>query len=285
MRIITDTDWRGLLRTYGLAAIIFSVAIALHGQTASVIEVSDHRPLAGALGDLQSVTGVAINYEDVPCQNPADLEDVSTSEQRLLNPGYRLFVPRKGHVEATVGRHVYGSMAETLVGVQALLESYRAAGLPGDFKVDQANGMLYVTATRVLNRAGFLQDVQSQMETIVSIPYSERRAIDCMAAITQAIEAKTGERIAVGTFPFLLAQKRVTCGADDDEARDLLATLLSQVSDTPASYNLLFDPLTGYMINVRFIERRPDPSSVEAGAVPSQASSQSSAERWFETDK
>jgi len=266
MSAATHTARRSLPRICGLPVALFSVSLGLHGQTSSAIEVSDHRPLADALEKLQSVTGIAINYEDVPYEHPADLEDVSTAEQRVRYPGYRLLVPRKGQVKATVGPHAQGSVIETLASVYALLASYRAAGLPGDFKVDQRNGMVYVAPTKVLNRAGFLQDAQPRMETAVSIPYAERRVIDCLETITRALSAATGTIIAAGTFPFSSAETRVTCGANGEAARDLLATLLSKVSDRPASYNLLFDPMTGYMLNLRFIAQSGPPAAVPESA-------------------
>jgi hypothetical protein len=251
---------RGVLRAHSIVVTLVVVSSGLPGQT-SVIEVTDHRPLAVALDRLQAATGVAINYEDIPYENIADLEDVSTPEQRVRHPAYRLRVPCKGQVKATVGPRARESISETLAIVYALLSSYRAAGLPGDFKVDQANGMVYVAPSKVLKRTGSLQDAQSLMETVVSVPYAERRVIDCLETITRAISTAAGTRIAVGTFPFTSAERRVAWGASGIAARDALAALLHKVSDAPASYNLLFDPMTGYMLNLRFIAR-PEPPSV-----------------------
>jgi hypothetical protein len=67
---------------------------SLSGQV--VIDISTHRTLAAALDSLQNQLGIPINYEDVPYQNPADLEDVSNPEERAKYPGFQLLVPRTG---------------------------------------------------------------------------------------------------------------------------------------------------------------------------------------------
>lgn len=265
MNTVTNSLQRSLKRACCFTVTLFSVSLGLYGQAVSVIDVSDHRPLALALEKLQALTGIPVNYEDVRYENPADLEDVATPEQRLRYPGYRLLVPRKGQVKASVGPHDPGSVADTVASVYALVASYRASGLPGDFKVDQANGMLYVAPTKMLNRAGSLQDVRPAMDTIVSMPYAERRAIDCLEAITRAVSTVIGTKIAVGAFPLTSAEKRVACGANGESARDTLAALLSKVSETPASYELLFDPMTGYMLNLRFIARPGPPPNIPEG--------------------
>lgn len=266
MHTVTNSLRRNFQRARCLTVTLFSVSLGLYGQAVSVIDVSDHRPLALALDKLQTLTGIPVNYEDVPYENLADLEDVATQEQRVRYPGYRLLVPRKGQIRASVGPYRPGSLADTVASVYALIASYRASGLPGDFKVDQANGMLYVTPTKMLDRTGSVQDVRPRMDTIVSIPYAERRAIDCLEAITRAVSTVIGTKIAVGAFPLTSAEKRVACGANGESARDALAALLSKVSEGPASYELLFDPMTGYMLNLRFIARPGPPPNMPEGA-------------------
>ena len=277
MSAFTRSTVHNLLKVCFRLSVVFAVSMGLYAQALMEIEVSDHRPLAAALEKLQALTGVPINYEDVPYENAADLEDVSTPEQRLQHPGYRLLVPRKGRIQATVDARPQASLSETAGSVHALLASYRAAGLPGDFQVEQANGMIYVTPAKVLNRAGTLQEVQPRMDTVVTIPYAERTAIACVEEITRAVSAATGAKIAVGTFPFLAATKPVACGANREPARNVLAALLSKLADTPASYDLLFEPLTGYMLNLRFLAKSEEHS---AAAAPAPAA-QNTAPRFF----
>ena len=150
------------------SAMVAAIGGVMLAQTPAVINVADHRPMAGALDAIEQAFGLAINYEDVPYENSADLEDVSTPQQRAAQPGYRLMVPRKGTLSITLTGVT--SQSDLWVGVNGLLNDYRTNKLPGDFTIEQANGMLYVIPTKKLTKAGSTQAVTSPMAVPVTIP-------------------------------------------------------------------------------------------------------------------
>lgn len=239
---------------------------ALVGQAPTAISNTDHRPLVGALDAMQCTLGVAINYEDVPYENEADLEDVATSQHRASAPGFRLLVPRRGSVSGTV--RATTSETERLSYVEALLGSYRTNGMPGDFKVEQASGMLYVIPTKVLTVGGALRDVNSPMTSPITVSYAERPLSDTVAAILQAASAASGARIELGSLPFMPPTAPIAFGANAEPARDALAKLFARVSSRPVSYRLLFDPkFRAYMLNIQIVpptNARPAPTGSPA---------------------
>jgi hypothetical protein len=231
------------------AALVCLSSGVLTAQTATAIDTIDHRPLASALAKAEAVLGIAINYEDVPYENLSDLEDVSTVQQRSAYPGYRLLVPRKGQVNATIQSYAAMLDGERILNVDALLSSYRASRLPGDFAVEQANGMLYVVPTQVLGANGSTRSVQSLMKTLVTVPDAERTVAETVTAILQSVSSATRARIAVGCLPFL-PKDIVRYGVSRKSARDALAELFSKLTARSVFYQLLFDPATAYMLNV-----------------------------------
>jgi len=205
--------------------------------------------LAAALDALEKVTGIAINYEDIPYENESDLEDVSTSQQRAATPSYRVMVPRRGSV--SVPLRAMESGGDRLAVLNELVSSYRRNKLPGDFKVEQANGMFYVIATRTTSENGAVRDVVSPLSAPISVPYAERRIIDTVALILAVASKPGGPRIDVGSLPFF-PPTLVSFGADREPARDALARLFAKATARPVSYRLLFDPLLkNYMMNVQ----------------------------------
>jgi hypothetical protein len=239
-------------------AFLAITATTLYAQTTKVIDVNEPRPLSRALDLLEIVVGNTINYEDPPYENMADLQDVSTSQQRAANPGYVLLVPRDGHVTAEVQVPLTGAATsnEVTFSVNLLLASYRQNQLPGDFQITQANGMLYVTPTKVLGANGVTLAVTSPMAASVTVPYAQRSVADTAAAIFDEVYKVTGLRIVIGSFPFSPTDM-VSFAASGEPARDALARLFAQTAGGPLSYRLNFDPrpdvmrISDYMINVQ----------------------------------
>lgn len=191
------------LDTVRLTAGLIMASLVLQSQPAAVIENDDHRPLAGALDKIEAATGVPVNYEDVPYENNADLEDVATPRHRVGNPTFRLLVPRKGRISAVLQDPGLRSVPDTINGVNALLVSYRNGNLPGDFKVEQANGMIYVVPAKVLGANGAVRDVFSPLIAPITVAYAERKLIDTVALILQAASKTSGgARIDVGNLPY-----------------------------------------------------------------------------------
>ena len=231
---------------YWLSAIL--IASLASAQPASSVTNNDHRPLAGALDKLEAALGIVVNYEDPPYENIADLEDVSTPEQRAKAPGFRILVPRKGEISATVAG---SSDSDKMFSIIGLFNSYRNAGLPGDFTVEQANGAYYVLPTKILSTNGSFRDVGSPLKTLITLPNGERRAADAENEILKAVSKAAGINIVFGSFPFR-PTTLVTLGADREPARDVLARFFGKLTAAPVSYRLLYDAnLRDYMLNVQ----------------------------------
>lgn len=239
-------------------ALFVVTAAALQAQTTKVIDVNEPRPLWRALDMLETVVGGPINYEDPPYENLADVRDFSTPQERASTPGYQLLGPRDGHltveVQAPAGSRAADS--EVIFNVNLLLTGYRQSKLPGDFKVEQANGMFYVTPTRILGANGVMRDVTSPLMAVVTFPNAERTVAETAQAIFDEVHKATGLRIVVGTFPFFPTQM-VTFGASREPARDALARLFAQTAGGRLSYRLNFDPkpdrmrIFDYALNVQ----------------------------------
>jgi hypothetical protein len=267
------------IRIARILLIAATSAFTVVGQSASAIDVTDHRPLAGALTALEVRMGISINYEDIPYESAADVEDVSTPQQRAQYPGYRLLVPRKGTVRASIDAFNGRTAADAITNVHALLQSYRANRLPGDFTVEQANGMLYVVPAKASDSAGRIREVSSPMTTLVTIPYAERQAIDAVAAVLNAVSKTIGVRMEVGSIP--APAMKVVITANQEPARDVLAKLFTKIVPAPTSYRLLFDPQDkAYMLNVQVATPAETGGGITA-PVGTNTAPRPADNRWF----
>ncbi|MDQ6678681.1 MAG: hypothetical protein M3Z09_15475 [Acidobacteriota bacterium] len=246
------------LRTAVIALIVNvlflkSVEKQLLGQNRT-ITISDRRPLVRALDQMEALSGVPINYEDVPYESSADVEDISTSQQRAASPGYHLVVPRMGNISVATQAEL--SLANTLSSLANLLASYRANALPGDFVFGESNGTFSVTPLKGLDGSGKQKDVRSPLVAPVTIPEETRTVGDTVAVVLASISKASGVNVILGTFPFPFSAK-VTLGSTAEPGRQVLTALFGKLTSKPVSYRLLFDPtFKEYMLNLQVITKK-----------------------------
>lgn len=243
-----------------IETIIFTALLStcLLGQSqTNNLNVSDHRPLAAALDELEHRAGLAINYEDPQYVLRSDLDDVATPAQKNDSPNYQLLVPKKGTLQLSLASmDLEGKQADRLLALHALLGHYKDAGFPGQFKVVEHSGAIYVIPTAKRSKTGDGAEVEfsSVMETKITIPYQRRRVVDTLDAIAQSLSMASGVKVAIGNSPLPLVQM-VAFGADGIAAREALSNLLSGLTSAPISYRLLYDPMgSGYMLNLQVVK-------------------------------
>ncbi len=273
-------NFKNIARRAGFScpALLVMMTSSLWSQATRVVDVNQCRPLWYAMDALEDIVGTPINYEDPPYQNTADLQDFSTPEQRSAEPGYRLFGPPMARLTAEVQAPAEGAVAGsdvTVSDVNLLLAAYRQQNLPGEFKVEQANGMVYLTPTKVLGADGAMHDVVSPLATLVTIPSAERNIADTLQAILDEVNKGTRSNITIGWVRFWPTQ-RVTFAASREPARDALARLFAQVGAGQLSYRLIFDPVPDkmrifdYALNVRAVAHNAArPAPIRTGKPPS----------------
>jgi hypothetical protein len=239
----------------------------LRAQTAQVIDVNEARPLWYAMDALENIVHSPVNYEDPPYQNMADLVDYSTPGQRAAKPGYQLLGPPQARLSLGFQMPASGALSagDIISQVNALLVAYRQQKLPGDFKVEQANGMIYVTPTQVLGADGTVHEVVSPLTTLVTIPSASRNMADTVQAILDAVNKATGLQIVLGVAHFWPTQM-VSFGASGEETRDALARLFAQ-SSLSLSYRLVFDPIPDKMRSLDYALNLRPVGRVTPGAV------------------
>jgi hypothetical protein len=155
-------DHRSVVSAYGarpsFLALLAMMVTASQGQTTKVIDVTDARPLWAALDALEVTVGGAINYEDPPYENEADVQDFSTPQQRAGAPAWwRLVGPREGNVTAEVQVPAAGKAADNdvIFHVNLLLASYRQNELRTSHTRKQsgshAHGRGWFAGAKILN--------------------------------------------------------------------------------------------------------------------------------------
>jgi hypothetical protein len=103
------------------------------------------------------------------------------------------------------GRRVNGNIdlnGDAVAGIETLLGNYRANGLPGDFRAERANGMIYVSATKVRTVAGTVVDVASPFNTVIAVPEENGSISKTIVFILDSVYKASGTHIALGDMHF-----------------------------------------------------------------------------------
>lgn len=262
------------------ALVIFSgLALAsstLLAQKQTVINVTEHRPLWPALGQIEQAFGSAVNYEDVPYEHADDLEVVTDPRVRAHIGSRPSRVPRKGTV--TVAFDDATSEPAKVALLNNLLATYRQAGLPGDFRVELANGMLYVVGIRIKGIDGRLRDLSSPMSIRVDVPFGRRTVIETVALIADEVSKAGGVRVLGAQVPF--AAEVVSFEARRETARDAIARVfLAAHPERQTSYCMIFDTLvSSYMLNLNALPPAVPSADGSVRVLPDQPSGTS---KWL----
>lgn len=227
-----------MLSKYTVSALILFAAITLsiNGQTTAprnsgTITVNSRRPLNDALDRLQQMTGVPINYEEAPLQNPAYLE-IRTIANIYGEKTVSSAIPEQFTVTFTP------EQTTPFAKVQAILQAYEAAGLPGDYDAIQNKNQITVFPVRVGDAKGNLQQITPVMNRRITFPSVSRNAIEALNLIADTLSKEAGVKV------FNLTQVdngslTITLGANDESG----AEVLNKIDDDSFSYyRLLYDP-------------------------------------------
>ena len=242
-----------------IAAFAFLVLNSFDARAASTFSVSDFRPLNAVSDVLERAIGVPVNYEDPPYFNQADLEDVQLLKYGFVTPGYQLLVPRRGTVTGALLAGPTSSDAEKLANIEALLSDYRSKKLPGDFNVEEANGMFYVVPVKALTKSGAMLNVASLMSLPVSFPASEMPVNDAIQLVLDSVGQTARVKIGLAALLFWPTQK-VTMQANGEAARDVLQKIIKAGTAGNVTYRLLNDPQpgSGYLMSLHFTGSKED---------------------------
>lgn len=217
---------------------------APQAETDIRIDVDDPRPLLAAVQALEARFGWIVTYEDPRSASREDVEDVTLSTRRtpIDKTTPRTLVPRGGPFTFRYVMSVHpSSMRDEQVVLETLLEQYRMTGYPGEFALTWTGNVAHVVPIGSKNAAGQRVRARSLLDLNISIPSGERRAMDMLEAITEAVTQPGGPEVTVGIVPInLLMQVRVQDGARNESARGVLLRLL-KATKRNLSWELLCD--------------------------------------------
>lgn len=253
-------------------AIALSVAMSglLSGQQVTITvnpSTPDFgRPVYDAIQQLQNLTTIPINYEDLQYTFAGDVRDVSSlmtpTQQAAGIPGVKVLVPKGGSFSVNVPVDpATGKLADAFGvsnALNAVIAAAQAAGIvPGTFSVDSSQpGAFFVEPARQHDSKGSSMAAQAALATPITVSFQQTVAQQVLDAIFQQVAQKTGVKFQAGSGTLVLARplSKVSITASNEPAKYVLARLLAAAYNmklgTPpgVSYVALFEPQQRYYV-------------------------------------
>jgi hypothetical protein len=235
----------------------------------SSINIDDHRPLRQAVETLEGLFSYPINYEDPPYLFKEDIEDVSTSAQRAENKEFRLMVPRRHQLSFVIPQGTDYSDISSLEKILIdLIEKYNTQNAAGKFRLVSNGTSFTVEPTSTRNNTGDNMLVESPMTTLLTHSENKVSLFKIMTIYISLIKNQNGVDIAPGVIP-LGPWGEFSIDLNRAEIRNIFTQINNQLRESVMSYELLYDPKLGYMLNTRTIPKgQQEPAQLPENVNP-----------------
>jgi hypothetical protein len=213
------------------------------------ITANDPRPLENVLDALAHQHGWHINYEDPQYGKLDILDDTPPSSLNEHPNGPRAYVVAGGAFYAKISVDGYFPDSPTQV-LPALVEAYNRSDNPGRFELRQINhGVFDVVPT------GTAEGPQKPiLDTLMRFDTNDSDVTHSIEAFCEALSRATGHSVEFLDFSVERSPQEpiISLHVQNQPAREILRTMLGQVSST-RSWRLLYDPdLRKFVLTIRF---------------------------------
>ena len=227
----------------------------VHSQSKTV-EITDRRPIAAAIAQLEAIYGWPINYEDPITVNKSRMEDVSTLIQSTNDSSHPVMAHKRGTLSFTY-REVkslpswggspdqFKAETETAIAdaLASILAGYTASGAPETFSIREEDGTFSVVSTAFLNKEGKIEIMTPILDTRITILPKPRTRLNLLDEICQTLNSTTGIRVdCVIPFALRAMEEPTNISGANVTARSLLHKLLAELTTPEKDYTFVYGP-------------------------------------------
>jgi hypothetical protein len=208
-----------------------------HEATAGTLTANNPRPLMSAITAINEEYGWTVDFEDPPYRSNFDLIDDTAPQWRAEHPNAKGVTRVSGGLfkSSFPEPSTISDNAEEQV-LQKLVSDYNATGNPGRFAIrKEEEGRFAVVGVARKDVTGKDEPVEVLLDTPMSMPEQRRTAKATLQAIVDALSAKTGVKVYLGTIGLSsdpLHDLELEIGGTNVPARTLLLQVINQASNS-----------------------------------------------------
>lgn len=278
-RIPKHTNHDGAVMKLLLVGSIFLLGtLTANGQTVTLTTAADDgRPVDTIIEQIEKLSGIPINYEDLLYSNPADTEDIGPSVSRASGAGAHVIVPRRCPLSVAVAvdpiAQTLSDSISTANALKALIVAANASpAMAGKFEVEPYNNTFFVVPTH--SRAATsnnMSPVTAVLSTPIDLPGAQQSAFETLRDILDRVSKKTGVTVKIGTIPIkAFAVTKTTIAASNQPASYVLIRLFNAIATSGGappyymgmSYHAYRDPIAKYYVVNISVVQDPNPPKI-----------------------
>jgi hypothetical protein len=254
------------LRNGALAAMTCATLCA---QQVPIVETSP-RPVSDGVLTIEALSGIAVNYEDLQYTFVGDTQDMrdwianANQSPQALKATIPVLVPKAPPLSTQITvdpitQQLINPLSTSAALNEIISTANAAPGRPGTFQSESYSGVFFVEPTIQHARDGTETPATPILTVPVTVAAQNTIAMDLIQSIFAQVSKQSGFQIQGGMLPLgALYKSKVTLAVSNEPAKYVLAQVLVAVfGDRPASYQMLFDPISGqYFFSVHVLPNR-----------------------------
>ena len=264
-----------------LGSIFLLAALTGNAQTVTLATAADDgRPVDTIIRQIEKLSGIPINYEDLLYSNPADTKDIGATVAPASGAGVHLIVPRGGTLSVPVAVDaITQTLADSVSTANALNALIAAANsspvIAGKFTVYTYNDTFFVIPTYSRSANNDMSPVTAVLSTPIDLPGVQQTAFETLRDIVDRVSKKTGVTVKMGTIPIkAFAVTKTKIAASNEPASYVLVRLFNAIATSGGappyvagmSYHAYRDPIAQYyVVNISVV---PNPNPPKAAPAP-----------------
>lgn len=238
--INTRNARRAMTLVLNALALLTCAAAVAAVQSPGRVQVSDPRPLAAVLDELEKRHGRVVTYEDPVRTHASDIEDITATVSPERRRAQTVIVPKGGPFTFLYDPPGDDAGKSFPAVVERLLQQFNSASVDAQFRLLRAGAMLHVVPAASKDDSGVLRTAASPLDTTISIPDGARMGFEQLWAIRTALREAGVSRFSLGTVPVGALRKPTNGVVQKESARKAIMRVLDE-SPYKLSYRMFCD--------------------------------------------
>lgn len=220
--------------------VLTACLVAASHQAETRIQVTDGRPLAVVLAELEKRYGRVVTYEDplrIHSSDVADITDTVPVERRRRE---KILMPKGMTFTFSYTSPSDASDRNIEAMLKNLLAQFNRASADAQFRLSRTRTIFHVAPSMSKTLKGILAKSTPMLDTRISVADAQRTGLDQLTAIRDALRAAGQPRFDIGVVPFAALKNLVSGGVRNEPAREAIVRVLDS-SPYKISYVLYCD--------------------------------------------